>query len=381
MEDHKHSQKTALSKFINPEELPSFIPKQLKDLIENNIDAFPAAVGKQIGTLSDFRNKKEWAIQRAAAAKGKANAARMKEIKWYKSSKDAIEALQQACVSQSEAIEANAAAHEASFQNQQKMAEVSKTLLALGLANSALNQMIIREITLKLKNATKEELNDLARQELESVLRQLKSQEDIRERIEKQKETIEKLEGTINSVESDVSLMEQNNRNQLDTIHEEENKRINEIEKRINNLSNSLVKEKEEFIVQSKEQLLNVLSEIKKKEEELSSSLTERQESAISCLQKTIEDNITEINDKSAELARSQEAFISQSKEQSLNALSLYKNEANEKTALMKEKTDKFMKDHETRYLEMKKQVRIYKIISIIAIAGSIASVICSLLF
>ena len=174
--------------------------------------------------------------------------------------------------------------------------------------------------------------------------------------------------------------MEQNNRNQLDTIHEEENKRINEIEKKINNLSNSLVKEKEEFIVQSKEQILNVLSEIKKKEEELSSSLTERQESAISCLQKTIEDNITQINDKSTELARSQEAFISQSKEQSLNALSLYRNEANEKTALMKEKTDKFMKDHETRYLEMKKQVRNYKIISIIAIAGSIASVICSLL-
>ena len=54
MEKNKHSQKTALSKFINPEELPSFIPKQLKDLIENNIDAFPAAVGKQIGTLSDF---------------------------------------------------------------------------------------------------------------------------------------------------------------------------------------------------------------------------------------------------------------------------------------------------------------------------------------
>ena len=29
-----------ISKYINPEELPSFIPQQLKDLIENNIDAF-----------------------------------------------------------------------------------------------------------------------------------------------------------------------------------------------------------------------------------------------------------------------------------------------------------------------------------------------------
>ena len=47
---------------------------------------------------------------------------------------------------------------------------------------------------------------------------------------------------------------------------------------------------------------------------------------------------------------------------------------------MMKEKTEKFMDDHETQYLEMKKQLKTYKIITIIAAACAVASVICSLL-
>ena len=86
------------------------------------------------------------------------------------------------------------------------------------------------------------------------------------------------------------------------------------------------------------------------------------------------------INDKSAELARSQEAFISQSKEQSSNALSLLKEEANTKVTMMKEETERYMKDYEAQFFKMKKQVKTYKILSIIAIAGTIVSVICSLL-
>ena len=272
-----------ISKYINPEELPSFIPQQLKDLIENNIDAFPAAVGKQIGTLSEFRNKKEWALQRAAAAKEKANAAKMKEVKWYKSSKDVIEALQQACESQSEAIEANAEAHQASFQNQQKMAEVSKSLLALGLANSALNRMIIREITLKLQNASKEELNDLARQELESVLRQLKSQEDLRERIEKQK----------------LSIAEQ--KESIDNLYT-----------KFNEFKNKLSQENNDFKSKQEEQL----EHIRKDQQQFLSTITKEQQDAIAAIHNNCEEQLNKIQKETNKLKEDQDQFKSVTREQ-----------------------------------------------------------------
>ncbi len=351
-------QETSLSKYINPEELPSFIPKQLKDLIENNIDAFPAAVGKQIGTLSDFRNKKEWAIQRAAAAKTKANAAKMKEIKWYKSSKDAIEALQQACVSQSDAIEANAEAHEASFQNQQKMAEVSRSLLALGLANSALNQMIIREITLKLQNASKEELNDLARQELESVLRQLKSQEDIKQRLDKQKKSIAVLKESIGNLSVEAK-----------------------------NFKRELLQENNDFKRKQEEQLQHSLDILRKE-----------QQDAITAIHKDCEEQLNRIQTETKKIEEAQDLFITTSRKQAksdqselIKIIDAAKEKQQEFNSDINNNIDKKLKRNDDLYThftsehaklieEQQHKITIYKIIAIISFVLSITSIIVSFL-
>jgi len=149
------------------------------------------------------------------------------------------------------------------------------------------------------------------------------------------------------------------------------------LEEKISNLSDKQA----DFISRSKEQTSNALIEIEKQAEELSSSLREDQKTAIASLKRAIEENIAQINEKSENLTKSQDEFIAKSKELSSNALSLLKDEADAKVTIMKEEMERFMKDHEAQVFEMKKQVKTYKIISIIAIAGSIASVICSLLF
>lgn len=141
-----------------------------------------------------------------------------------------------------------------------------------------------------------------------------------------------------------------------------------------------LARSQNEFISQSNEQITNAIADIEKKYEALSKSLRDDQSSAISNLNKSIDDNITQINNKSDELTKSQEAFISESKEQSSKTLFLLKEEAKENAALIKANTDKFMENHETLYNDMKKQVKLYKIISVIAIISSIASVMYSIL-
>lgn len=73
----------------------------------------------------------------------------------------------------------SAEAQEVSFTYQQKLAEMTKFLFALGVSNIAMNRSIVRELELKLKGASEEELDELARREIISVVKQLKAQEDI----------------------------------------------------------------------------------------------------------------------------------------------------------------------------------------------------------
>ncbi len=197
--------------------------------------------------------------------------------------------------------------------------------------------------------------------------------------INRDKQSHKKAVDRLNQVTSRIEQGEINVSELIDIFAENVKEEVEEyqlLEEKITNLSNNQA----DFIALIKEQTSNAVSEIEKKQEELSTSLRDGQASAISNLKKAIEDNLSLINDKSEKLSKSQEVFISQSKEQSSQALSLIREEANAKVAMMKEKTEKFMDDHETQYLEMKKQLKTYKIITIIAAACAVASVICSLL-
>lgn len=91
-----------------------------------------------------------------------------------------------------DAIDNNALATKALFNNQILLANASKQLYALGVMGIASNRIVVREIRLRLKNASQEELDDLARKELESVVNELEKQKALEEKVDHITETIGK---------------------------------------------------------------------------------------------------------------------------------------------------------------------------------------------
>ena len=83
-----------------------------------------------------------------------------------------------------DAIDNNALATKALFNNQILLANASKQLYALGVMGIASNRIVVREIRLRLKNASQEELDDLARKELESVVNELEKQKALEEKVD-----------------------------------------------------------------------------------------------------------------------------------------------------------------------------------------------------
>ena len=83
-----------------------------------------------------------------------------------------------------DAINNNALATKALFNNQILLANASKQLYALGVMGIASNRIVVREIRLRLKNASQEELDDLARKELENVVNELEKQKALEEKVD-----------------------------------------------------------------------------------------------------------------------------------------------------------------------------------------------------
>lgn len=93
--------------------------------------------------------------------------------------KDIIEDTQEAVENLAAAQQVSVSALTKSFEFQKKLAETSRYLFQLGCANVAINRIAVRAIELKLSGASKSKLSELARQEMLSVVKQLKEQEDI----------------------------------------------------------------------------------------------------------------------------------------------------------------------------------------------------------
>ena len=91
-----------------------------------------------------------------------------------------------------DAIDNNARATKALFNDQILLANASKQLYALGVMGIASNRIVVREIRLRLKNASQEELDDLARKELESVVNELEKQKALEEKVDHLTDTIGK---------------------------------------------------------------------------------------------------------------------------------------------------------------------------------------------
>lgn len=153
------------------------------EIIESGLSGFnekdlPVMIQGQISKLKELDKCVKKAMKAADVAKDSANSARSKSTGFGKK-KVAIEELQSAGIDLAEAVQSGAEAQKISFEFQTKLAEISKYLFGLGVSNIASNRFVVRELEMKLKGASKEELSELARQELISVVKQLKEQEDI----------------------------------------------------------------------------------------------------------------------------------------------------------------------------------------------------------
>ena len=176
-----------------------------------SIEQLPAVIGNTFKHISEVDRKISNAVSRAEEAKKLADEASQKNAGWSffgSDKKEAIEALQSAAISQANALSDSVDANKELFNNQKKMSEALRYLFGLGVANIAANRTVVRELELKLKNASQEELSELARQEITNVILQLRAQEDMQYKLEnhdrilrEHKVDIDKILGMINSFE------------------------------------------------------------------------------------------------------------------------------------------------------------------------------------
>lgn len=145
---------------IEPQELSSILSTQFDklDILESNVQK---------------------SVNMAVEAKNKAEDAQVKIGLFDYSKKEAINLLQSASEGLAVGLITAAEAQKVSFEYQTKLTEITKFLFGLGVSNLAMNRIVVRELELKLKGVSEEEITDLARQELKNVIMQLKAQEDM----------------------------------------------------------------------------------------------------------------------------------------------------------------------------------------------------------
>lgn len=240
--------------------------------IEFDPQTLPSIITEQVDSLKDFEEKKKEAEKEAENAKKAADKAKNIQLKWYKSDKNAIENLQDACSQLSNAMKALVEAQEKAFQSQEKITKVSKFLLGLGLTNVASNRMVIRELEMRLKDASEEQIDELARQELENVVKQLKAQEDMQSRIEKHANALHEHDDKFVSIDESLKQQERNVtvlEEDIETLKKDTEQYVYNITQALENFSKMLKDERQNI----EEQKILVQKHMEESESELEESV------------------------------------------------------------------------------------------------------------
>lgn len=171
-------------------------------------DQLPKVIGETFSEISAIDEKIKSAISQANKAKKLADEASQKNADWslfHDNKREAIEALQKSNQSLADALSENVVANEQLFQNQQKMVKGLSYLFGLGVMSIAANRTVARELEMKLRDASEEELSELARQEIYNVVLQLRAQEDMQYKIDKVEANIREINGQIEALFSEVN--------------------------------------------------------------------------------------------------------------------------------------------------------------------------------
>ena len=138
----------------------------------------PEIIGSQFTIMQEYKENLDIAKKKALDAQVQALGSKEKKTGVFKN-KTAIESLQETTLSLADAQIIAAEAQEKSFEYQKKLAEITKYLFGLGVSNIAANRIVVKELEMRLKNASEDEIDSLAREEIKNLVRELKMQEDI----------------------------------------------------------------------------------------------------------------------------------------------------------------------------------------------------------
>ena len=126
------------------------------------------------------------------------------------------------------------------------LSEITKFLFNLGIANTASNNIVVRYLEKKLANASKEELDDLAREEIENVVERLKKQQEIESKYENLKNEMRKEVSSNREIINDLSNEISSISNLLESLKKDNENKNLEIKK---------IKEEIEFLKEDEEEV------------------------------------------------------------------------------------------------------------------------------
>lgn len=160
----------------------------------------PEIIGSQFTVMQEYKENLDIAKKKAIDAQALALGSSEKKTGVFKN-RTAIESLQETTLSLADAQLIAAEAQEKSFEYQKKLAEITKYLFGLGVSNIAANRCVVRELEMRLSNAKEEEIDELAREEIKNLVRELKMQEDIMQKQSTLNEKIKQLDSKLNALE------------------------------------------------------------------------------------------------------------------------------------------------------------------------------------
>jgi hypothetical protein len=269
------------------------------EIINIPTEAIPAEISVQFDKLVKLEDTVRESIKKASAAKGKADSAQVKVGLFNK--KKAISLLQDALKGSSDAVMSLVDAQKLSFEYQKELTKIMKYLFGLGVSNIAANRMVVRQLKLKLEDASEEEMSDLAKQEVENVILQLKAQEDV---MRKQEFLTGKVKEQTEKVKEHDTLIAENTKEIA-----EQNKEISEQAEKDKELDALIAENKQKIAKQNKE-----ISEQAEKDKELDALIAENKQK-IAKQNKEISEQAEKDKELDALIAENKQKIAKQDKE------------------------------------------------------------------
>lgn len=162
-------------------------------------------ISSQIVQIKDLGEKIESAINTANNAKMSADHAKIKSVKLGHKA-EAITALQSATVDLAQAQSDTADALKHSFEYEKKLGDIAKYLFALGAYSASNTQFVIQRLSEELKaEGEGEKISEVAKEQLITVIRQLKAQEEVMNRQVILDDEIKELNGRIDELERKIA--------------------------------------------------------------------------------------------------------------------------------------------------------------------------------